>query len=89
MTLPGFTAQQSLYTAWGATEGGGKPITSSREGRRVTTAKGSIVPQHLLCRAGYVLADCDGHLTCVRAICSNGHCYCVPPPGCRCLGTIE
>lgn len=85
MTLPRFTAQQSLYTAWGATEAGGKPIASSREGRRVTTAKGSIVPQYL-CRLGYCLVNCHGYLSCIRDVCSNGYCYCVPPRGCVIAG---
>jgi hypothetical protein len=82
MSLPGFNAQQSLHTAWGATQAGGKPITSIGEARRVTTVKGSIVPQYLRCRAGYCLVSCSGGLRCVPDRCSNGYCYCVPPPGC-------
>jgi hypothetical protein len=79
MSLPGFTARQSLYTAWGATRAGGKPI---REGRRATTVKVSIVPQYHGCMAGYCLVDCGGQLRCIPDRCSNGYCYCVPPPGC-------
>jgi len=82
MSLAGFTAQQSLYTAWGATEAGGKPTTSSGEGRTVTTAKGSIVPQYFGCIHGYCLVNCDGALRCIPETCSRGYCYCVPPRGC-------
>lgn len=90
MTLPGFTAQRSLCTAWGTIQAGERS-TFNGEGRTMTGAKGSIVPQFAhLCMAGYCLVcpswcpTCilpGGPCRCIPDTCRRGECFCVPPPG--------